>query len=184
MSASTTVRRDDVNTGAESGRTADSPLQIPPRGWKQVALRTWRQSSEDNVGLVAAGVAFYGFLAMVPLLGATVLTYGLIARPQTVLDNVQSLATAMPKDIARLIGDQLMNVVKTSGDKKGLGLLAALGIALWGARNAAGSVIIALNIAYEEEEKRGWTKVTLLSLAITGAGVLLAVIGGAAIGLM
>jgi|SRR4051794_273005 len=81
MSASTTVKRDDVNTGAESGRTADSPLQIPPRGWKQVALRTWRQSSEDNVGLVAAGVAFYAFLALVPLLGATVLTYGLHSRP-------------------------------------------------------------------------------------------------------
>ena len=35
-------------------------------------------------------------LAMVPLLGATVLTYGLIASPQTVLHNVQSMATAMP----------------------------------------------------------------------------------------
>ena len=42
---------------------------------------------------------------MVPLLGATVLTYGLIASPNTVLRNVQSLATSMPQDIARLIGD-------------------------------------------------------------------------------
>jgi membrane protein len=176
MSASTTVKRDDVNTGAESGRTADSPLQIPPRGWKQVALRTWRQSSEDNVGLVAAGVAFYAFLALVPLLGATVLTYGLVADPQTVAKNVQSLASVMPQDAAKLIGDQLMGVVKTSGGKKGFGLLLAIGIAIFGARNAAGSIITALNIAYEEEEKRGFMRVNLLALAITAAAVLMAVI--------
>ena len=168
----------------EKGRGAETPAQIPAPGWKEIAFRTWKESSKDNVSLVAAGVAFYGFLAMVPLLGATVLTYGLIASPNTVLHNVQSLATSMPQDIARLIGDQLLNVVKTSGGKKGLGLLLALLIALWGARNAAGSIIIALNIAYEEEEKRGWLKVTLMSLGITVAAVVLGMIGAAVVGAM
>lgn len=166
------------------GRDAETPSQIPPPGWKEIAFRTWKEAAKDNVSLVAAGVAFYGFLAMVPLLGATVLTYGLIASPQTVLHNVESMAKTMPQDVARLIGDQLMNVVRTSGSKKGLGLIAALGVALWGARNAAGSVVIALNIAYEEEEKRGWLKVTLLSVAITAAAVVLAMMGAAAIGSM
>ena len=168
----------------EEGRHAKSPAQIPAPGWKEIAFRTWKESSKDNVSLVAAGVAFYGLLAMVPLLGATVLTYGLVATPETVLHNVKSLTTSLPKDVAKLIGDQLMNVVHTSGSKKGLGLLAALAVALWGARNAAGSLIIALNIAYEEEEKRGWLKVTLLSLVITAAAVLLALIAAAAIGAM
>jgi membrane protein len=168
----------------KEGREAETPAQIPVPGWKEIVFRTWKESSKDNISLVAAGVAFYGFLALVPLLGATVLTYGLIANPGTVLHNVESLAKTMPQDIAKLIGDQLMNVVKTSGSKKGLGLVAALALALWGARNAAGSVIIALNIAYEEEEKRGWLEVTLLSIAITAAAVLLAMIGAAAIGTM
>ena len=168
----------------EKGQEAKTPAQIPAPGWKEIAFRTWSESSKDNISLVAAGVAFYGFLAMVPLLGATVLTYGLVASPETVLHNVGSLAKTMPHDIAKLIGDQLMNVVKTSGSKKGLGLVAALLLALWGARNAAGSVIIALNIAYEEEEKRSWLKVTLLSLEITLAAVLLAMVGAAAIGAM
>jgi len=168
----------------EKGRQAESPAQIPAPGWKEIAFRTWKEASKDNVSLVAAGVAFYGFLAMVPLLGATVLTYGLVASSQTVLHNVQSLATTLPQDVAKLVGDQLLNVVKTSGSKKGLGLLVALAIAIWGARNAAGSIVIALNIAYEEDEKRGWLKVTLLSLEITVAAVLLALIGAAAIGVM
>ena len=169
---------------ADKGRGAETPAQIPAPGWKEIAFRTWKESSKDNVSLVAAGVAFYGFLAMVPLLGATVLTYGLVASPQAVLHNVSSLATMLPQDVAKLIGDQLLNVVKTSGGKKGLGVLVALAVALWGARNAAGSLIIALNIAYEEEEKRGWVKVTLLSLAITAAAVVLGMLGAAVVGAM
>ena len=171
----------DTNNGPATGRSADSPGDIPAKGWKQVALRTWKQSTEDNIGLVAAGVAFYGFLALVPLLGATVLTYGLVAAPQTVLENVKSLTGVMPADAAKLVGDQLMSVVKTSDGKKGFGLLLAIAIALFGARNAAGSVVTALNIAYEEKETRGLIKVNLLALAITAAAVVLAIIATVAI---
>lgn len=166
----------DRNTGPQTGRTADSPAQIPALGWKQVAVRTWKQSSEDNTGLVAAGVAFYAFLALVPLLGAIVLTYGIVADPQTVVSNVKSLTSVVPQDAAKLIGQQLMSVVQTSGGKKGLGLVLAIGVALFGARNAAGSIITALNIAYEQEEKRGFLRVNLLSLGITAGAVVMAVV--------
>jgi membrane protein len=169
---------------ADRGHDADSPWKMPLAGWKDVALRTWRESAKDNVGIVAAGVAFYGFLALVPLLGATVLTYGMIAAPQSVINHMQSLTAVMPADIAQLIGGQLMNVVQTSGGKKGLGLLLALAIALWGARNAAGSIITALNIAYEEEEKRGFIKVTLITLAMTAVAVVIALAAVAAAAVM
>jgi membrane protein len=87
---------------------------------------------------------------------------------------MKTLTSVLPADVAKLVGEQLLNVVGTSGGKKGLGLLLALAIALFGARNAAGAIITALNIAYEEEEKRGFFKVTLLALAITAAAVALA----------
>ena len=181
MNIQSAIASQDHHRRDPSGRDAERPAHIPAQGWKQVALRTWKQASEDNVGLVAAGVAFYGFLAMVPLLGATVLTYGLVAAPETVLTNVNSLTAVMPADAAKLVGDQLMSVVQTSTGKKGIGLLLALAIALFGARNAAGSVITALNIAYEEEETRGLIKVTLRALAITLSAVLLAILAMIAI---
>lgn len=157
---------------------------MPLSGWKDILIRTWREASVDNIGLVAAGVAFYAFLAIVPLLGATVLTYGLIASPRTVLANVGSLAQILPSDIATLIARQLLEIVEASSGKKGLGVLVALAVALFGARNAAGSIIVALNIAYEEEEKRGFFKVTALALAITASAVVLALLAMAAIGLL
>ena len=139
---------------------------MPLKAWIAVARRSWSETSNDNVGLIAAGVAFYGFLALVPLLGATVLVYGLIADPSTVMRDMTQLTSVMPSDAAKLIGEQLMNVVTTSDGKKGLGLLLALALALFGARNGAGAVITALNIAYEEEEKRGFLRVNLLAIGI------------------
>jgi len=164
-----------------TGRFAENPWKIPADGWKAVLRRSWSEAGEDNIGIVAAGVSFYGFLALVPLLGAVVLTYGLVAEPKTVIHDVQAMTSVMPADAAKLIGEQLMHLVKSSDGKKGLGVLVALAIALFGARNGAGSVITALNIAYEEKDERGFVRVNLLALAITGCAVLVALIGTVAI---
>ena len=175
-------KREAPASGA--GRDAESPFKMPAKGWKEVLLRTWKESSQDNVSVVAAGVAFYGFLALVPLLGAIVLTYGLVADPQTVVRHANELTAVLPAQVAQLIGDQLLNVAQTSGGKKGFGLLLALALALWGARNAATAIITALNIAYEEEEKRGFVKVTVLALIMTVGAVIMALLAGAAIALL
>ena len=146
--------------------------------WKGIARRTWRESADDTIGLIAAGVAFYGFLALVPLLGAVVLTYGIAADPATVVRHVQTLAVSLPPTAAKLIGDTMLGLVHASDGKKGLGLIVALGVALFGARNGAGAIITALNIAYEEKEKRSYLKINLLALAMTAAAVV-ALIGAA-----
>lgn len=166
---------------AERGRNATRPWAIPPRGWKDVALRSWKEAGQDNISLVASGVAFCGILAMVPMLGAIVLSYGLIATPETVMNNVRSLTELMPADAARLIGEQLANVVSTSDGKKGFGLLIALAIALYGAMKGSTAIITALNIAYDEEETRGFVKLNLIALAITAGGVLSAILAVVAI---
>jgi len=157
--------------------TAPSRAAACRTGWIRLATRAWAESSRDNIGLIAAGVAFYGFLAMVPLLGASVLTYGLFADAADVANDVGKLFSVLPGDAAQLIGDVLDTVVKSSSGKKGLGLLVALALALFGARNAAGAIITALNVAYEQEETRGFLRVNLLALAITAAGVATFVVG-------
>ncbi|HEX8447533.1 MAG TPA: YihY/virulence factor BrkB family protein, partial [Sphingomonas sp.] len=163
------------------GRTATSPLAMPARGWKDVLVRTYQETGRDNIGLIAAGVAFYAFLAIVPLLGAVVLSYGLIADPATVLHDIRALTAVMPADAARLVGEQLLNVVATSGGKKGFGLALALGLALYGAMKAASAIITALDIAYEQEETRGFVRLNALALAITVGAVVTAILAMVAI---
>jgi membrane protein len=157
---------------------------MPLAAWRDVFVRTYKEASSDNVGIVAAGVAFYSFLALFPLLGATVLTYGFVAEPASVLRHMTALTTLLPADVAKIVGDQLLSVVQTSGGKKGVGLLIALAVAIFGARNAAGAIITALNIAYEEEEKRGFIKTNLVALAITACAVVALIIAAGAVAIL
>ena len=85
-----------------------NPISWPAlKDWKDVLVRTWKEAGDDNVGLLAAGVAFYAFLAFVPLLASAVLTYGLVADPQTVAEHIQTLARTLPREAAAIIADQL-----------------------------------------------------------------------------
>ncbi|MFS0851072.1 YihY/virulence factor BrkB family protein [Novosphingobium panipatense] len=167
-----------------SGARAATPVAIPAVGWKQILLRSWREAGNDNLGLIASGVAFCAILAMVPALGALVMTYGLVATPETVASNIGSLTAMMPEDAARLIGEQLANVVSTSDGKKGFGLIIALGIALYGVMKGASALITALNIAYDEEETRSFIRVNLLAFSIAVGSVLVAILAMIAIAAM
>ena len=154
---------------------------MPWPAWRQVLVRTWGEAGKDNIGLIAGGIAFSGFLAIVPILGAIVLSYGLFADRQTVIDNVNQLAGVMPREAAKLIGQQLLGIVGSSDGKKGFALALALALALFSARSGAGAVITALNIAYEEEETRSFVKTNALAIGITAGGVVVAVLAMVAV---
>jgi membrane protein len=149
------------------GHRASSPEQIPKRAWKDIAVRTYKRVWDDNVGLVSAGVAFYGFFALLSLLGLIVLIYGLFTDPHSVITQVATLTSVLPADVALIIGQQLMTVVQSSATTKGVGLLIAILVAIYGGTNGAASVITALNIAYEEKEKRSLLHFYLLAVTMT-----------------
>jgi membrane protein len=149
--------------------------------WRDVLVRTWKESGDDNVGLLAAGVAFYAFLAFVPLLASAVLTYGIAADAQTVAQHIQSLTQTLPKDAAGLIADQLKSMTETPTSAKGFGLIVAIALALYGASKGAGAIVTALNIAYEVKEDRGFIKTTLLALVMTVGAMLVLFLGVGAI---
>jgi membrane protein len=159
------------------GHRADSPAEMPPRAWKDIAARTYKRVWDDNVGLVAAGVAFYSFFALLSLLGLVVLVYGFIADPVTVIEHMWAMTAVLPTDVATIIGDQLMTAVKSSQGTKGFGILLAFAVAAYGGTNGAAAVITALNIAYEEKEKRGLVRFYLLALSMTIAALVVVLCG-------
>lgn len=164
-----------------SGATARSPDDIPPRGWWQVTRRAWREASADQVPLLAAGVAFYSFLAIFPTMITAVLIYGLVRDPAEVEAQAEELTRALPADAASLLTEQLRAVAATPSGSLGLGLVASLVLALWGASGGVGNVITAINIAYDEEETRGFVKRRAVALALTLGAIVFAVV---AIGLV
>ena len=164
-----------------AGASAESPDDIPPRGWWQVTRRAWREASDDQVPLLAAGVAFYSFLALFPTMIAAVLIYGLVRDPAEVEAQAQELTRALPADAASLLTDQLRALATTSSGSLGLGLVVSLVLALWGASGGVGNLITAINLAYDEEETRGFVKRKALALGLTLGAIVFAVV---AIGLV
>ena len=163
-------------------RMAIEPVRWPAAAeWRAVLTRTWKEAGDDNVGFLAAGIAFYAFLAFVPLLAAVVLVYGLAADPQTVAEHIGKLFATLPRDAAALIADQLKSLTSSPQSSKGISLVVALALALYGASKGAGGVVTALNIAYELKEDRGFVKTTLLTLAMTVGGLLVILLAVGAI---
>jgi membrane protein len=149
------------------GHEARSPAEMPAPAWKDIVARTYKRIWDDNVGLVAAGVAFYGFFALLSLLGLIVLVYGFAANPFTVIEHMRALTAVLPTDVAFVIGDQLMTAVQASQKTKGLGILLAFLVATYGGTNGSASIITALNIAYEEKEKRSLLRFYMIAVSMT-----------------
>ena len=145
----------------------------PAVGWRRIAIDTWNDAGEDNLSLVAAGVAFYAFLAFVPLLTALVLSYGLFAEPVTVARDILRLAEILPASAAAIAADQLEAMSQGSDAKTGLALLVSLAIALYGASKAADAIMTALNIVYEVKECRAFLGRLLAALGMTAGALFL-----------
>jgi membrane protein len=154
------------------GGDAHKPSDIPKDGWKQVLKRTKNEINQDNIPLLAAGVAFYMFLALFPALIAAVTIYGLVADPQQVEQQIESLTGTLPDEAASLLGEQLRNIASTSSTALTWGLVASLAGALFAASGGVQNLIKAVNIAYDEEETRGFLKLRGLALLLTLGGVL------------
>lgn len=150
-----------------AGHKADSPTRLPAKGWKAVLLRTFKQISEDHVLLVAAGVTFYVLLAIFPALAALVSIYGLFADPAAIQGHVAALQGVLPGGAVSIIESQLETLAAQGPGSLGLTFAIGLGVALWSANGGMKSIIEALNIAYEEVEKRGFVALTLRAFAFT-----------------
>jgi membrane protein len=166
-----TVRSPDaVTAGTASrrpGERAEAPTNIPATGWWQVTRRAFKESTADNVSILAAGVAFFAFLAIPPALIAGLTLYGLVADPQTVTRQMGTLAGSLPREAQPLIADQLNAVASGSNGALSLGLAVAVLAALWSASSGTSNLMTAVNIAYDEQETRGFVKLRALALVLT-----------------
>jgi membrane protein len=161
------------------GRSADSPAEVPAKGWKDVLVRTKAEAKADNVSLLSAGVAFFALLALVPALVALVSLYGLIADPTRVDQQMRSFLGAAPREVRDLVTSQLQAITHNTSTAVSLGLVIGILVALWSASSGVKHLIEAINMAYDEDETRGFVKLRGMSLALTlGAIVFLVVAVG------
>jgi membrane protein len=156
------ARMDDAH-----GRHADRPSEIPRPGWWDILLRVKDDLSRTNVSLIAAGLAFYAFLAIPSALTALVALYGLAFDPSAVGKQIDAMSAIMPADAIRIVSTILTSITTSSGSKLSVALGISVLLALWSARSGTASLMTALNMAYEEEEKRGFIRFNVHAFVLT-----------------
>ena len=159
------------------GRHAEAPLEIPWHGWKAVLRRTFIEMLTDRVSLVAAGCAFYATLALFPAISMLISIYGLLLDPATVEPQLEVLRDLLPPSAWLLISERVHTLVTKPPASLGLHLLFNTGVTLWSSATGIKSIIAALNLAYEERERRGFLEYQLTSFVITLIALLSTVIG-------
>jgi membrane protein len=163
----TSSRQGPASSQQRLGGQAETPRQIPPRGWWQVSKRAWQQASADQISILAGGVAFFAFLALFPAVIAALTLYGLVADPAQVAQQMQSFASAMPASSRQFITDQLISVTRAGGGALTTGLVVSLLLALWSASSGTSNLMSAVNVAYDEKETRSFIKLRGTALGLT-----------------
>ena len=151
------------------------PTKHPP-GFFGIARAVFDRFGNDNISLVAAGVAFYVMLSIFPALAAMVSLYALVGNPDDVASRVQDYSYLLPPAAMKLITDGLHNFAKTAGSTLSWALATSLVLALWSARNGISSIMTGLNIAYEETETRSFIVQTAIALGLTLGAIVFAVV--------
>ena len=149
------------------GRGAVAPSEIPRSGWRDIALRVKNEISKDNIDMVAAGVALYALMAIFPALIALISLYGWFADPMQVEQHLSTFTSVMPQNVQSLLATQMENIASGAESSLGIGAIAGFLFTLWSASKGMKALFAAMNIAYDEREKRGFITLNALALLFT-----------------
>lgn len=155
------------------GRRADDPTEIPAQGWKDIAKRVVDEIREDNIPVVAAGVAFYAWVALIPAMIAMVMLYGLVADPATITSQIDQLTSQLSSEAASLIGESVQSATQARG--LSIGLVITLASVLWSASGGMDGLIKGINIAYDEDP-RSFPRRRGLAILLTLAAIVFVIV--------
>lgn len=165
----------------QPGHDARTPTEFGRKAMWQVLRRVAQRNGRDRVGLVAAGVAFYALLAVFPAIAALVAIVGLVVEPATIAAQLEGALATLPSAAREILIEEVRDVASGAPSRLNIAVLAGIVVALYSASRGVANLIMGLNVAYEEDEARGFVGLTALTLALT---FLLLVVIGIALGVV
>ncbi|HET9446397.1 MAG TPA: YihY/virulence factor BrkB family protein, partial [Steroidobacteraceae bacterium] len=98
--------------------------------------------------------------------------YGFFASPADIASHLQQVATALPEDATNILQQQLSRLSQNPQGALSFGIVIGIGLALWSARKGMVALMTVTNVAYDEDESRGFFKKLFVSLAFTIGAVI------------
>ena len=139
------------------------------------------EARHDNIVLVAAGVAFYAVLAILPALFIAVSLYGFFSDPAEVERQIDAILEILPSSGAGILDTQMRAIASTPQTHLSIGFAVSLAALFWTVSNATRAIVGAIKIAYDQETERSNLEkrsaaLGLSVVAIVGGVMLLAII--------
>jgi membrane protein len=117
--------------------------------------RFYRRTEQAELDLIAAGVAFYAFLAIFPAAAAVIALWGFVSDPAMIRQEMQLLRPVVPPDVFTLLSNQVEQLLAVSSSNFGLTTLLPTALALWSARAGAAALIRGLNAIHQRPNRAG-----------------------------
>jgi membrane protein len=153
-----------------------SLLHFSLRKWGKILWETIKEFGADDISGIAGGVTFFMLLAFFPAITAFVSLYGLFANVTTAREHLSAIASMLPPAAVQFVGDEMVRIAGGRSAGLSFAFIFSLLLSIWSANSGVKSLMAALNIAYEEKEKRNFLRLNLVSLAFTASALLLALI--------
>lgn len=163
------------------GEAAQQPSDIPSGGWKEILTRTKAEIKNDHLSLLAGGVAFKALLALFPAIVAAISIWSLVADPQQMAQQAESMTQALPSGAGQLIQDQVSQVAQSGQSTLSVALAISVALALWGASGGMAGLIEGATAAYDEVDTRSFPVRRGIAILLTLGGMVFLLI---AIGLI
>ena len=148
------------------------PQEFSLSNWWQITKRILYKVEQDNMSLIAAGVAFYFLLAMFPLLAALVSMYGLFTDQQTLLQHMNLLVGVIPEQSREILEVQIESLLTTDNSALSVGFAFSFLLAIWSGGKGSVALITACNISYKEGRTRSFFKMIVVRTMLTLATIL------------
>lgn len=139
------------------------------------AAEVRRRAEEDRVAIVAAGLAFYVLLSLIPAIVATVAVYSFVRGPADLFRRIESWTVDFPDEVQRLVAGQLLEIAGMTGGRVGVSLFVSILATFWAASKASRALMTTLNVAYGVDQDRHGARRRGIAVAVAVAAIILAV---------
>ncbi len=138
---------------------------------RTLALAVAQKADRDNLGLIAAGVAFFALLALFPALTAVAALYGAMGDLEGVREQITALRGVAPDPVLDIARGQLARLVNKPISLLALSGVLSVAVALWSALQGMRGLIRGLTIVYNHSERRTLVRRYVVSGAFTLAAI-------------
>ncbi|MBI1171150.1 YihY family inner membrane protein [bacterium] len=146
-------------------------LHLLSPGLLAASLRLYRRAERAELGLISAGVAFFGFLALFPAAATVIALWGTVNDPSVIQTQVDLLNGVLPPEALNLLKAQVQALLEMRGPKLGWATVLSTLFALWSARAGVAALIRGLNAIHQLPNRSGGhhqLRALLLTLALIG----------------